>query len=115
MLLIAFVLLLAASGAQAQPFLTSDPYPASSTPKPTHCGVYLDTAAKAEFTVVADASGTYCKVDMASVATGSHTVKLSYIVKDPTWGSLEGPLSSPFAFVRPIGLGSAPTGLGLSP
>lgn len=112
---IACLLLLVASGAQAQPFLTSDPYPASSTPKPTHCGVYLDTAAKAEFTVVADASGTYCKVDLASVGTGSHTVKLSYIVKDATWGSLEGPLSSPFAFVRLPGPGSAPTGLGLQP
>ena len=94
------------------PFLVSDPY--AGTPAPTHCGIYVDAAAKIEVPVVKDASGIYCKYDLSAVATGSHVVKATHIIKDALWGTLESGVSSPLAFARPASP-TGPAGLALSP
>lgn len=41
------VLLGLSAAATAAPFFRSDPYPSALTPKPTHCGIYLDSGAMA--------------------------------------------------------------------
>jgi hypothetical protein len=111
----AALLLLLPSFAGAAPFIVSDPYPSASNSKPTHCGLYLDAAAKVESAVTTDAAGTYCKLDMAGVTVGSHSAKLSFIVRDVVWGALEGAQSVPFSFARPLAPTVAPSGVSLSP
>jgi hypothetical protein len=96
----------------AAPFLESDPYPSASTPKPTHCGIYLDTGAKVEVAATSDTSGVYCKFDVNSVAVGAHVAKATHILKDPIWGNLESPMSNTVNFTKP-GSPSAPSGFGL--
>lgn len=101
-----------AADASAAPFLTSDPV--SISPLPTHCGLYLDAAAKVEAAVVKDSTGTYCKFDIASVGVGAHTAKATHIVKDAIWGTLESGYSNTVNFTKP-GAPAAPGGFGLSP
>lgn len=117
LLCILFVWLLigAAIDAISAPFVVSDPAPLSG-PQPTHCGVWIDTAARAETAVSRDATGAvFCKIDVGAVAAGgSHTVRASFIVRDSVWGSLESAQSPPFVFARPS-LPAAPAGLGLAP
>jgi hypothetical protein len=96
----------------AAPFLVSDPYPAAGSPKPTHCGIYLDSGAKIEVAVTSDTSGVYCKYDATSVAIGAHVATATHIVKDPAWGNLESVKSNAVNFTRP-GPPSAPAGFGL--
>lgn len=103
------------SEANAAPFLESDPYPAASTPKPTICQVWLDTATVGvDSPVVVDATGTYCHYDIAAVTVGAHTVKAKFITIDPVWGRLESALTAPINFTRP-GPPQAPAGLILAP
>jgi hypothetical protein len=107
---------IACSGiAQASPFVVSDPYPMASSPQPTHCGVWLNAAAKIEIPVTAGPAGVYCKYDVGGVPSGANTVKMSHIYHDAVdpWGDLESPQSAPFTFNRPI-TPSAPTGLSVS-
>lgn len=111
--LIALVLLLSASLGHAAPFVVSDPAPATGT-QPTHCGIFLDAAAKAEVAVASDTTGKYCKFDIGMVGIGSHTIKATFIAKDTTWGTLESLQSAPFTFTRP-GVPQVPVGLGLAP
>lgn len=94
----------------AAPFVSSDP----TAQAVTHCGIVMDAAAKVVVPVFTDATGKYCKFDIASVAVGSHTVKATFINQDPVWGALESALSAPFLFVRPAIPTAAPTGLGVS-
>ncbi len=103
---LAIFALLAASVANAQPFLVAD-----VTSGVTSCGVYMDAAPK----VTVAASGTQCKYDVAGIAAGSHTVKMTAITaNDPIWGTQESAPSAPFTFARPA-TPAAPTGLVLSP
>ena len=108
------MLVLWAAAAQATPFVVSDPYPLASTPQPTHCGVWLNAVPKAEIAVTAGPSGVYCKYDVGTVATGSHTIKMSHIYRNPVdpWADLESAQSNPFTFQRPDVPG-APTGAAL--
>lgn len=106
------VLLLTSLTAGAAPFVITDPLPAGVT----QCGVYLDTGSVVRIPVTASAPGSnICRVDLATVTTGSHTISLTSITtNDPVWGSLESARSAPFPFSRP-GVPVPPSGLGLSP
>jgi len=99
----------------AGPFLVSDPLP-TLTPPITHCGVYLDTAAKVVVPVAltAPTGPSICRYDLSGIASGNHTVNVTAIRIDPIWGTVESGNSSPLAFVRP-GIPPAPSGLTLSP
>lgn len=101
--------------AQAAPFIVSDPYPAASQPQPTHCGFFMDATAKQTVPVAKNEKGqVYCKLDIANLAVGSHTVTATHIVTgDKVWGNVESPKSAPYTFTRP-GPAGAPTGLTLS-
>jgi hypothetical protein len=101
--------------AMAAPFIVSDPYPLESSPQPTHCGIWLNTASKVEMPITAGPAGVYCKYDVGTVSVGSNTIKMSHIYRNPVdpWGDLESPQSSPFTFSRPS-TPSAPTGQALS-
>ncbi len=102
------LLLLFTSPAFASPFVVSDPLTAGVT----HCGLYLDSAAKVEVPVAKDANNaSICKFDLASVSTGSHSLKATAIIKDPVWGNQESVQTAPLAFVRPA---SPPTPAGLT-
>jgi hypothetical protein len=97
----------------AAPFIIADV--SLDTIQPTHCGIYIDTSPKTEIVVVKDAAGkAYCKVDVGTLTIGAHTIKKTYIVKDPIWGTLESAQSVPFAFSRPM-LPTTPVGLELAP
>jgi hypothetical protein len=106
--------MLASSMAEAAPFLVADPYPAASTPKPTHCGIYLDTGAKIEVAITSSTDGPYCKYDLTAIAAGAHVAKATHILKDPTWGTQESTFSNTINFTRPAAP-PAPAGLGLTP
>ena len=108
-----FALLLIPSISQAVS-VTSAPYPAASSPQPTHCGVFVDSAAKVEIPITIDATGKYCKYDISTISTGSHTIKMTHIAKDTVWGNLESTESNPLVLVRP-GAPSTPTGLSAYP
>lgn len=113
MVIIALLLLLLTNAALAAPFVISDP--STDTPQPTHCGLLLDTAPKVDVVVAKDGGGkAYCRFDMASLTTGAHTVKATFVIIDPVWGRQESPVSVPLALTRP-GSPTAPAGLGLTP
>ena len=114
LLFIIILLMVWASRSMAAPFAVSDPYPAASTPKPTHCGVYLDTAAKVEIPVTVDATGTYCKIDLSAWTVGTHTLKATHIIKNTGWSDVESGYSGPLVQSRP-GIPSAPSGITLVP
>lgn len=98
--------------ALAAPFVITDPLPAGVT----QCGVYLDAGSVVRIPVTVSSPGSnICKVDLATVTTGSHTISLTSITtNDPIWGSLESPRSSPLSFGRPS-VPNAPGGLLLVP
>lgn len=113
---IIFLLLLSGwACAQASPFIVSAPYPKDAKPVPTHCGFFMDAAAKQTTAVAKNAEGlVYCKLDIANLAAGSHTVTATHIVQgDPVFGNAESAKSAPLNFTKPSPAG-APTGLGLS-
>ena len=111
-ILIILFLLAMASEALSAPFLESDPYPTASSPKPTHCGIYLDTGAKVQVPITTDTSGSYCKWDASAVAVGAHVAKATHIIIDPTWGNQESAFSNTVNFMRP-GPPAAPSDFGL--
>ena len=97
--------------AYAAPFVVSDPV----DPATTQCGVFLNAAPKVTVPVTVTAGVKTCKYDLATLASGTHTVKMTAItINDPVWGSQESAQSAPLAFSRP-GVPVAPVGLGLSP
>lgn len=82
------------------PFIVSDS--TTYTPAPTSCGLFMDAAAKQVVPVALDAnSKPYCKFDINTVSTGSHTVTATFIVDDPIWGARESAKSVPFVFTGP--------------
>ena len=107
------ILSLMSSLALGAPFVASDA--SLDTIQPTVCGVYVDALAKVEAPIVKDAAGkAYCKVDVGPLAAGAHTVKVTHIIKDPSWGNMESAQSAPFAFSRPT-TPTTPVGLELLP
>lgn len=101
-----FVLLLfVTSVVGAQPFLIAD-VPAGTT----SCGVFLDAIPKVTIAV----TGLICKYDLAGIAVGAHSAKVTAIaLNDPVWGTQESTQSAPLAFTKPAVPG-APSGLRLS-
>lgn len=112
--LIALSLSLSNQIAQAAPFVRADNYPAASTPKPTHCGVLLDSAPKVQIPITSEAGNIYCKYDLSGVSNGNHSIKMTHILIDQIWGTLESAESNPLAFVKPA-QPSLPAGLQLIP
>ena len=99
-----------ACGAQASPFVVSDP---STSKVPTECVYWLDGGARVSTPVVLDANGfPSCKIDVSGVTAGSHRIEAAFYGVDSGWGALESPRSGPLAFTRPSGLPAA-TGLQL--
>lgn len=104
-------LLLVPATALAAPFVVSDPV----DPSVTHCGVFLDSAAKQTIPVTVQGANKICQFDLsATLASGQHTVRMTSIVVDPIFGSLESPQSLPLAFAKPA-VPSIPAGLKLAP
>lgn len=97
--------------ASAAPFVITDPV----DPATTQCGVFLDAAAKQVIPVTVSGTSKICKYDLATLASGSHTVQMTAItVNDPVWGSRESAKSTPLAFTKPD-VPAPPASLGLSP
>lgn len=111
----ATLLMLLPAASIAAPYAYTNVYPVATDPKvPTHCGVYVNTAAKVEIAVTTDTTGTYCLYDLATLPVGNNTVKVSYIRKDTLWGTVEGDPSVPLSLTRP-GKPVAPTSLQAKP
>lgn len=102
----ALVLFLVASVAQAAPFLVGDVVSGVA-----QCGVFMDASAK----ITVPAAALQCKYDLAGLAAGSHSARMTAITSaDPVWGTQESASSAPFVFIAP-GVPVAPTGLKLTP
>lgn len=103
--------LLFAAAVHAAPFVVSDPV----DPATTHCGVFLNAAAKVTVPVTVTATVKTCQYDLANLASGSHTIAMTALVaKTATNTGAESAKSSPLAFSKPDAP-AAPAGLGLSP
>jgi hypothetical protein len=96
--------------ALADTYIVSD-----STPdprKPTHCAWYIDAEPKEILPVALDAAGLpYCSRDMSLTASGAHSLKAAFVIKDATWGDREGAQSAPFGFTVPSSPSTVPAAL----
>jgi hypothetical protein len=91
--------LLAGGPALAAPNVVSDPTTRTDV---THCAWYLDGTPRQLVAAPKDATGNpYCKLDVAGVTNGAHTLAAAFVIQDATWGEQEGPKSDPFPFTRP--------------
>jgi hypothetical protein len=96
--------------AQAAPFVVSDPV----DPACTHCGFKTDAGTRTDVAVALDGTAKICKLDISSLAAGSHTVNATAVAIDPVWGRRESVASANFPFVvttvpvPPLGLGLRP-------
>lgn len=110
----AWLLLLFTPHAIAAPFAITDPVASGVT----HCGLYVDAAAKIEAPVFTDAVGAkICRFDLASLSVGNHALRVTAIMRDPTltyYPYLESAQSPPLAFSKP-GAPLTPAGLRLTP
>ena len=107
-LIIVLLVLLGIGYASAAPFIISDP----TTQVVTGCGVQIDTAAKYDTPLLNSA----CHVDISSVATGTHTIKMTFFNTDPVWGRSETAFSLPLSFTKPVSvLPTAPANLVVTP
>ena len=89
-----FLVMLFPAIASASPFLVCDPFPAGSAV--SSFVVFWDGSLTGVVApVFTDATGTYLHLDLASVANGSHTVKVR---ARNSWG--ESADSLPFTFVK---------------
>jgi hypothetical protein len=108
---VGFLLLaLASSAALSAPYVVSGPL----DPRATHCGWKLDAGARTDVVVHTVADNKVCRLDLAGLPVGSHTVSATAVAIDPIWGRMESVPSANFTFAVP-GLPSAPIGLGLKP
>ena len=83
----------------ASPFVVSDP---STDLRPTECGYHVDGGPRLSSPVAKDATGKpYCKIDMASISAGNHTITATFAYTDDVWGFQESAPSVPLAFSRP--------------
>ncbi len=99
-------LFLFTSMANAAPFIVSDSYPATD-PLPDTCSYQDGTAAIVTAPAVKDATGTYCKFDIASSAVGAHSLQVW--ATSNVWGASA---KVPFTYTRPAQL-RAPANIGL--
>lgn len=106
------LLLACAAPAFAAPFVESDPVDSGTS----QCGVFLDANAKLVIPVNVNAAGQKtCKYDLATLATGSHTIAMTVIIPasaNNTGG--ESLKSLPFTFIKQAAP-AAPGNLGLTP
>ena len=109
-LVLAMAVMSMSTWAMSAPFVVSDPL----DPRATHCGVFVDAAAKVTIPVAVEGTDKICKHDISAVSVGSHTIRMTTIANDPVWGSQESVQSAPLSFVRPAGV-IAPVGLELQP
>jgi hypothetical protein len=105
-----FVALFISAAAQAAPFVVSDPLDTRAT----HCGWKLDAGVRTDVVVYLSGTDKICRLDLAGLPAGSHTVSATAVAIDPIWGRMESVPSANFTFVVPGSL-SAPVGLGLRP
>lgn len=99
---------LVALPAWAAPSVVSDPTAQSAV---THCAWYLDGEARQLVEAPKDARGRpYCRLDVAGVAAGAHSITAAFVITDPAWGEQEGPKADPLPFTRPA-QPSKPSGL----
>ena len=105
-----FVALFLSAAAQAAPFVVSDPLDTRAT----HCGWKLNAGVRTDAVVHTVGGDKICRLDLAGLPVGSHTVSATAVAIDPTWGRMESPPSANFTFAVPGSL-SAPVGLGLRP
>jgi hypothetical protein len=102
-----FVLLLIASVASAAPFVT-----ATVAVGTAQCGFYMDATA---VQVVSIATPTTCKLDLATLAAGAHSVQVdARSAADPIWGTQTTAKGAALNFTKPGPL-PAPTNTVLSP
>lgn len=104
------LLVLASPAVLASPFIVSDPV----DPAVTHCGFKLDAAARADVPIAMSGPSKICRLDIAGVAVGSHTVNATAVAIDTVWGRRESPASTNFTFSVPT-IPTVPAGLGLQP
>ena len=109
-LIIGLAIFLVTTVAQAAPFIISDPVDARAT----HCGWKMDAGVRTDVAVVLSGTDKICKLDLAGLATGSHTVSATAVAIDPVWGRQESPASANFPFVVPT-TPVTPPGLRLAP
>ena len=102
--------LIGCSNAIAAPFIVSDPLDARAT----HCGWKMDAGTRTDVAVAMSGTDKICKLDLAGLAAGSHTVSATAVANDPVWGRVESPASANFTFAVPSLL-AAPPGLKLAP
>ena len=95
---------------RAAPNVMSDP----TTQTVTHCGYMLDAQPKVDVPVATDAAGKFCKMDIANMPAGNHTIRATYVNIDPLWGRQESVPSLPLAVTKPSAP-LAPLGLSVSP
>lgn len=97
----------------AAPSIVSDP---TATTTVTHCAWYMDATARALVVAPKDTAGKpYCKLDIAGLASGTHSVTAAFVVAgSATQPEVEGPKSAPFAFTQPAAPPS-PSGLKVVP
>lgn len=107
---VAIAMLLAAGTVYAAPFVVSGPLDARAT----HCGWALDSGERSDSPVAASGADKICKLDLAGLAAGPHTITATAVAVDTIWGRLESAASAPFAFDVPT-TPSAPSGLRLVP
>ena len=76
------LLLLLPTSAGADPFLTSAVWAAGTT-QPTHCFEYIDGSGTPVESQVATRSdgAVFCRIDLAGLATGSHSISSSGAIK----------------------------------
>ena len=98
--------------ALAGPSIVSDPTKRTDI---THCAWYMDAAPRQLVAAPKNAAGQpYCKLYIATIAAGAHSVTAAFVIIDPLWGEREGPKSDPFTFSRPAAP-SKPSGLTVVP
>lgn len=87
----------------ASPFVVSDPYKVDPVNKllPTHCKLIVDDVSKGDIPIFADSTGSYCKFDMAGLASGTHTIKGTHVLIDVKYGRLESEPSNPLELTKP--------------
>ena len=110
---LAIALCLFAANVYAAPFVVSDAYPVGST-QPDGFTVSMDGGPVVESPAdPVTASTVRFKLDIGSVTSGSHTIRVKAYKNDAAWGRLES-AEAVFTFTRPAAP-AAPSGLQLAP
>jgi hypothetical protein len=102
--------LIGCSNTIAAPFIVSDPL----DPRATHCGWKMDAGTRTDVAAAMSGTDKICKLDLAGLAAGSHTVSATAVAVDPIWGRLESAASANFTFAVPT-MPTVPSGLKLAP